>query len=112
MGNIIKICTYILFGCTGIYFCMIMCMYNNNDFDKKGGHRRLLDIGCYDVGLPFRLIFYCVSYVTIKGWLSIIPRRRVWGLTTAGAFSLYGYLCVHSPTATTLSWRLATASPY
>ena len=29
MGNIIKICTYILFGCTGIYFCMIMCMYNN-----------------------------------------------------------------------------------
>lgn len=29
MGNIIKISTYVLFGLTAIFFCMIMCMYNN-----------------------------------------------------------------------------------
>lgn len=29
MGNIIKICTYIMFGLTALFFCMIMCMYNN-----------------------------------------------------------------------------------
>lgn len=29
MGNIIKICTYIMFACTAIFFCMIMCMFNN-----------------------------------------------------------------------------------
>jgi len=29
MGNCVKIAMYILIGCTAIFFCMIMCMYNN-----------------------------------------------------------------------------------
>jgi hypothetical protein len=48
-----------------------------------GQHRRLggyfSEVGCYNVGVMARPIFYLISYVTIKGWLSIIPRRRVWG---------------------------------
>ncbi len=72
------------------------CLYmQSGDADGMGGqHRRQLGvgIGCYDVGVPLRLIFYFLSLCTVRGWLACIPRKRVPILTTAGAFSLYGYL--------------------
>ena len=72
------------------------CLYQQSG-DADGmheQHRRQLGvgIGCYDVGVPLRLVFYFLSLCTIRGWLACIPRKRVPVLTTAGAFSLYGYL--------------------
>jgi hypothetical protein len=29
MGKIIRVCMYVLFALTALFFCMIMCMYNN-----------------------------------------------------------------------------------
>jgi fucose 4-O-acetylase-like acetyltransferase len=73
-----------------------MCLYqqSGDQTDMQNQHRRQLAIGvgCYDVGVPLRLIFYFISLCTVRGWLACIPRKRVPVLTTAGAFSLYGYL--------------------
>jgi fucose 4-O-acetylase-like acetyltransferase len=75
------------------------CLYDqsgDHDKDMGGDHRRQLGdgvgLGCYDVGVPLRLVFYGLSLLALMGWLSLIPRRRVRGLTNAGAFSLYAYL--------------------
>jgi fucose 4-O-acetylase-like acetyltransferase len=71
------------------------CLYQQSgQNDMTNQHRRQLGVGvgCYNVGVPLRLIFYCLSMLAVRGWLACIPRRRVPLLTTAGAFSLYGYL--------------------
>lgn len=71
--------------------CFTTVADDQEDSSKPGNHRRQLGgvgIGCYDVGAVFRLLFYAMAYVAIKGWLSVIPRRPVKLLTNAGAFSL------------------------
>lgn len=81
----------------GGFQCLYMQIASGNMHDPGGAnkpHRRQLGVGvgCYDVGIPLRAAFYFLSYFCIKGWLAVMPRKRVPGLTTAGAFSLYGYL--------------------
>ena len=71
------------------------CLYQQSgQNDMNDQHRRQLSIGvgCYDVGVPMRVVFYFLSFFAIRGWLACIPRKRVPLLTNAGAFSLYGYL--------------------
>lgn len=38
------------------------------------------------------VVFFAVGLPLIVGFLSCVPRHKVWGLTRAGAFSLYIYL--------------------
>jgi len=58
---------------------------------------RIAGVGCYDVGIPLRLAFYFLSYYCIKGWLAVMPRKRVPGLVSSQAMAwllvtLWAYL--------------------